>query len=283
MGKIELTVEEQHLATTIAGMICDVKSARLPTLMRTARQISVDLNKERTTRLKEAKFNSIFQTQLMLLDRLGVQSEILSQFEEQREAVIIKAIAGSRVNMIPFLPVIPLSYLGFYGLAQLIKTRVEESPKELSGTVTLPMVPTHTVTSVLLPVAQTVPARKSKSLPTEKEQRLIEVAQDHGEARGADYIFNVDVGYATRGQSHVDAYREIRDEGRRPALIADSIAIAIHTTALVEFSLYSATPCGSDKVLGIDKVQGRAGLTIVDTEGNGIGWGTPSYESRGVL
>ncbi len=81
----------------------------------------------------QTKLEACFDNQLKTLERRGVGITVLSKLQEQRSAVIdeaIRIIGGlpdeTDDGNFPFIPIIPLTYFGYYGLVTLAMHDAEE-------------------------------------------------------------------------------------------------------------------------------------------------------------
>lgn len=98
---------------------------------------------------RKEKFNRLFYSQMETLKDRGCPQAILEVFQGKKDAVITKTIrANIDIDNIPFLPVIPKSYLGIYGLMPMVRNGKNIGltcldPNQLTDVVDTSMTPLH--------------------------------------------------------------------------------------------------------------------------------------------
>ncbi|HBP01228.1 MAG: hypothetical protein UY41_C0050G0003 [Candidatus Moranbacteria bacterium GW2011_GWE1_49_15] len=71
---------------------------------------------------KEVLLENLFESQIKTLERLGCPKEIVDNFQRKKDKVLNEAFEMSiDEGHIPFLPVIPKSYMGLYALMPMVR------------------------------------------------------------------------------------------------------------------------------------------------------------------
>ena len=136
----------------------------------------------------------LFDTQIATLNDRSVPMQIVEMFHEQRDQVIAKASEMSFENgRMPFLPIIPRTYLSIYSQMPMVK-----SGGNAGYTYLKPTAITDVVTAPEDPY----------------------------------YIYDIEDGEAMRGKTPQDAEKLIRKQGRFGLTEVEVISLGVHTDVL---------------------------------------------------
>lgn len=148
------------------------------------------------------ELSDLFDSQIATLEERGVPGQITEALKVHKNDVVEYAahMTISEGN-IPFLPVIPIGDLGYYGLMDLVRSESEEN-----GLVFL---------------------------------RPYRVIDQFKVPNHPYYIFNVEDGESTLGELPEDAEKIFKQQNRSGLTAAESIALATHTDVLSKHSLWA--------------------------------------------
>ncbi|MGA9237873.1 DUF5701 family protein [Robiginitalea sp.] len=192
---------------------------------------------------RKDKLVKLFESQLEKLKSTGTPQAILEVFQNNTDEVVSKAaeIAVAEGN-IPFLPVIPRSYMGIYALMPMVKYNgkvgyIYLDPNELTDVVETPKTPY--------------------------------------------YAFDVENGKVMLGKSPKDAEKIIKNQ-KRSCLTADEvIAVGIHSQVLSDHYVdATGSRFKSDFVPGLCLGDDRPGLRYFNPDRSYDEWGSGSCGSR---
>lgn len=148
------------------------------------------------------KFIELFDNQIAKLEELGCPKAILEAFENRKDEVIAVALEMAiGEGNIPFLPIIPKSYMGIYALMQMVRH------EDMIGFTNLD------------------PSDMSDVVETPKKPY---------------FIFDVEDGRVMLDKSPKDAAEIIGKKGRFVLIDSEVIAIAVHTEVLLHHYVEAA-------------------------------------------
>src|SRR3989344_637206 len=190
----------------------------------------------------------LFDSQIKILEDRNVPELIIAEFQDKKSFVLDKA---SRMTIgkgnIPFLPIIPSAYLGYYGLMSMVKIELK------SG---------HT--SIINPI-------------------LIK-DQIQTTTNGLYYIFDVEDGESTRNNSPESVIQTFEEQSRSPLIADEIVNLCIITDVLYRHYVYAiGSRFGNfDKVPAVylDSSFGFPELSWLYIYHSGDHWGSPSCGSR---
>ena len=194
----------------------------------------------------ESSYESLFDRQIQTLTDRGIPSDIVKKFQVQKPTVLKKAGEGPPTEEhIPFLPVIPDSFLSIEKQMTFVK----------NGT------------------------QKGKShLGTEKISTAVQVPKE------PYYIFNVEDGRAMLGRSPNSAVTGIINQDRSPLTVEEGIAIAIHKFDILSDHFVDLPGSRhDDEVAYLWLSEGRPKLNWSWANLSSARWGSASCGSRLVL
>ena len=231
--------QKEGLVAKLSAFFKGLSGDEIDDVVAEARQLA---NAE-TLEEKKGKLTKLFESQLEKLKALGTPQAILEAFGNKKDEVVSKAaeMAIAEGN-IPFLPVIPRSYLGIYALMPMVKheNRVGYTyldPNELTDVVETPKNPY--------------------------------------------YAFDVENGKAMLSKSPMDAEKIIKSQ-KRSCLTADEvIAVGIHNEVLSDHNMdATGSRSESDGVPRLCLSVGRPRLSWSNPDYSLDGWGSGSCGSR---
>lgn len=189
-------------------------------------------------------FAKLFDSQIETLKSRGCPQAILEAFGNQRDAVLSKA-AEMEIpeGHIPFVPVIPRSYMGIYGLMPMVRNGDKVGytyldPNEMTDNMEVPKAPY--------------------------------------------FIYDVEDGKDMLGKSPEKAEKLIKEQNRSCLTADEGIAVCVHKDVLSEHYVdCTGSRCGrSDEVPVVYLRDGRPGLSWSDADDSVDGWGSASCRSR---
>ena len=144
----------------------------------------------------------LFDSQMETLKSRGCPQAIIEAFQNQRDAVLSKAVEMEiPEGHIPFVPVIPRSYMGIYGLMPMVRNEDKVGYTYLDPN---------------------------------------EITNNEECPKGPYYIYDVEPGKATLGKSPEDAEKIIKKQNRLCHVPEEDIAVCVHADVLSDHYLWSA-------------------------------------------
>lgn len=231
--------QKAELASKLIVFIKDLTNDEIDEIVADAKQrVNSEISEEKKIRLKE-----LFESQLNTLKSLETPQTILDVFHAKKKEVIATAakMAFKKGN-IPFLPVIPRSYMGINALIAMVKH---------GDTVGH----THLDSNELIDVVET------PSAPY--------------------YVFDVENGEATIGKSPIDAEEIINHQNRSCLILDEVIALGVHTKILSDHNVdATGSRCRLGNVPDLCLCDGIPELNWDHPDGSSYGWGSGSCGSR---
>lgn len=178
----------------------------------------------------------LFDEQMNRLRQVETPKGILEEFQNQRERVLSRAMLHKQLlaGRIPFLPVIPRSYLGIYGLTNLLKQDGVAAENILEPNEVYDLMPARKMTYFIYDVED---GEFTKNLaPFEADYRLANMHED----------------------------REVVC-GRYSLTLDEAIALALHTSVLKRHAVV-ATNSRYELPLQVPSIAIEGGETFVSCE-----------------
>lgn len=177
--------------------------------------VVAEAKKQATAETVEERKNGLaklFDSQMETLKQRGCPQVILEMFRDKKSEVLDKAVEmGIPEGNIPFVPVIPRSYMGIYGLMPMVRNGEKVGYTHLDPN---------------------------------------EITDDEECPKAPYYIYDVEPGETTLGKSPKDGERIIQGQNRLCHVPEEDIAVCVHTDVLSDHCLWSAGSCygHTDKV-----------------------------------
>jgi len=150
---------------------------------------------------RKISFGQLFDSQMLTLGDRGCPEVIIEMFHKKRDEVLSKAVAMEiPEEHTPFIPVIPRSYLGIYGLAPMIRNDGKVGFTYLNPN---------------------------------------EITDEETPPKGPYFIYDIENGTNTLGRTSERAEQLIKEQGRLCHILDEDIALAIHTDVLLHHYLWS--------------------------------------------
>lgn len=144
----------------------------------------------------------LFDSQMKTLKSRGCPQAIMEAFQNKKSEVFDKAAEMDiPEGNIPFVPVIPRSYMGIYGLIPMVRNGEKVGYTYLDPN---------------------------------------EIIDNEECPKGPYYIYDVERGKATLGRSPEEAEKIIKKQNRLCNVIEEDIAVCVHTDVLSDHCLWSA-------------------------------------------
>jgi hypothetical protein len=197
---------------------------------------------EKGQKASEGHLENLFRGQIRRLERKGVPEFIVKRFADSKKEVIAKAAEMFFPEKhIPFLPVIPKTYLTIYSQLPFVKYGDE------SG---YTLVNPNNVTDAA------------------------------GAFESPYYIFDVEDGSAMLGKTSIDSEIIIKEQGREALMDVELISLAAHSDVLLDHGIIAlCSRFGSGAVdmnlIYCQPILGWVSLSAADPR-----WGAPSCGSR---
>ena len=198
-------------------------------------------------RNSKRQLEEFFNFQIATLRDRGTPEQIVEIFQNQKGAVLNKVRKVTfRNGNIPFIPVIPRTFRGPYDLIVMVKNGEKAGCVQLNPTA----------------ISDVVDAPQAPY-----------------------YIYDVENGNVTRGQSPKDARKIFKRQKRSPLTAAEVMALATHTNVLLRHYVWApGSRYGSADMIpdiGLLDGSGRPGLAWDYVRDSFNYWGSPSCGSRG--
>lgn len=193
---------------------------------------------------KREDLEKLFNSQMETLKSRGCPQAILEAFQNKKSEVLAKA-AEMEIpeGHIPFVPVIPRSYLGVYGLMPMVRNNEKTGYTRLNPN---------------------------------------EIIDNENVPKTLYFIYDVEDGKDTLGKAPKDAEKIIKKQNRLCHIPEEDIAVCIHTNVLLNHNLWSAgSRYGSARE--VPRVYLRGDEPKLDwfyVAGSFVGWGSASCRSR---
>ncbi|MBU1148880.1 hypothetical protein KKI23_02200 [Patescibacteria group bacterium] len=148
---------------------------------------------------------NLFDDQIETLKSRGCPQAILEVFQNKKSKVIVKAVKMEiPEGNIPFVPVIPRTYMGIYGLMPMVRNGNNVGYTHLD--------PNDIIDNEEVP-------------------------------KGLYYVYDVEPGKATLGKSSKEAEKIIKKQNRLCHILDEDIATCVHTDVLSDHYLMSTGSC----------------------------------------
>lgn len=190
------------------------------------------------------RLRKLFDSQMETLKSRGCPQEILEVFQKQKSEVLNKA-SENKIEItehIPFLPVIPHSYIGIYGLMSMVRNDEKVgyiclNPNEITDLVKAPKNPY--------------------------------------------FIYDVENGEDTLKYSLDNADKFVKEQNRSCLIADECIAMCIHTNVLFKHHVYTNSRYeNGNKIIDICLKNKRPMLDWSSTNYSDAKWGFASCHSR---
>ena len=207
---------EDQLVEKLVGLFAETDPGNIDGAVAQAK----DLLGRKAKQAKRSDLEKLFDTQIATLKDRGVLPPIVEMLQEQRDQVIAKAAEMSFENgRVPFLPVIPRTYLSIYSQTPMVRNGNKAGRTYLKPTA---------ITDVM-----TAP-------------------------EDSYYIYDVEDGEAMRDKAPRDAEKLIKKQSRLGLTEVEVISLGVHTDVLSKHYVDAVgSRCGSDGVpdlcLHVDK------------------------------
>jgi len=187
----------------------------------------------------------LFDSQMETLKSRNCPQTIIEAFQNKKPEVLSKAVEMEvPEGNIPFVPVIPRSYMGIYGLMPMVRNGDKVGytyldPNEI----------------------------------TDNEEEI---------PKNPYYIYDVEPGKATLGKSPEDVEKIIKKQNRLRHITDEDIAVCIHTNVLSDHYLWNTGSRyrHSDGVPFVCLFDGRPRLCWCYADDSNLEWGSASCRSR---
>jgi len=201
------TLCKDQLAEKLVGLFAKTDPGNVDEAVAQAK----DLLGRKAKQAKWSDLERLFDTQIATLNDRGVPPPIVETLQVQRDQVIVKAFEMSFENgRVPFLPVIPRTYLSIYSQMPMVRNGNEAGRTYLNPT---------TITDVV-----TAP-------------------------KDPYYIYDVEDGEVMRDKTPKDAEKLIKKQGRLDLTEVEVISLGVHTDVLSKHHVKAVgSRCGSVRV-----------------------------------
>lgn len=193
---------------------------------------------------RRRSLRELFDSQMKTLESRGCPGAIIEAFQAKRDEVLSMAVAMEMPEEhIPFIPVIPRSYLGIYGLMPMVINGDKVGFTYLNPN---------------------------------------EITDNEKTPKSPYFIYDVEDGIGTLGKTPESAGQLIKKQDRLCHIPDEDIALAIHTSVLSHHCLWSTgSRCkGADGVPFVYLCDGRPGLGWSSAHISAHRWGSASCRSR---